>query len=99
MGTLVTSLVDALVTLGVHIRTGTSATRLERDRSATNAQPRYRVSVHGAEGDDEIQADAVIVTSPARASADLVSSVDATAGTMLRTWDHASVVMVTLRTV
>lgn len=99
MGMLVGSLADALGTLGVHIRTGTSAVRLERDRSPANSQPRYRVSVHGAEGDDEIQADAVIVTSPARASADLVSSVDAAAGTMLRTWDHASVVMVTLRSV
>lgn len=99
MGVIVTALLESLESLGVHVRTGTSATRLERGRSATNSESRYRVSTHGPDGDDALAADAVIVTSPARASADLVSSVDAAAGTMLRTWDHASVVMVTLRTV
>jgi len=47
----------------------------------------------------ELVADAVIVTTPARASAGFLTTVDSTVADLLGTWDHASVVMVTLRTV
>ncbi|MGA0878817.1 MAG: protoporphyrinogen oxidase [Ilumatobacteraceae bacterium] len=72
------------------MRTGCAATGLSRD-GATRS---YRLVA----GTEELTADAVVVTTPARASAGLIEPLDPEAGTMLRAWDHASVVMVTLRT-
>lgn len=90
MEALVTALATSLRTAGVELRTSCAVTELRRD----GATGTYRLIA----GPDELTADAVVVTSPARVSAGLIASLDAEAGTMARTWDHASVVMVTLRT-
>lgn len=92
MGTIVDALRTSLAASGVVLRTGCAVAGIAR--SADDAT--YRVTVST---DDDLVADAVVVTSPARQSAPLIAGLDPEAGALLRTWDHASVVMVTLRTV
>ena len=97
MGSLITALHRELIDLGVEIRTSTTVVSIDTDRAASGA-PLYRVSLSGA-STEELQAHAVIVTTPANPSAHLFSKVDTAVADLLKTWTHASVVMVTLRTV
>jgi len=96
MGSLITALRQELVTFGVDIRTSTTVTAMTKDRTASGNDG-YRLTLAGINS-EEINADGVIVTTPARPSAHLFTDIDPTVADLLRTWDHASVVMVTLRT-
>lgn len=99
MGSLIAALTDALTTLGVNIHTSSTVKAITKDSSTPDSStPHYRLSVDG-EFATEMSADAVIVTTPARASAGLFTTLDPTVANLLGTWNHASVVMVTLRTV
>lgn len=97
MGSLIAALAKALATLNVDIITSTAVTAIAKDTSLTG-QPRYRLSLEGAT-DQELLGHAVIVTTPAQPSAGLFDVIDPTVSNLLGTWDHSSVIMVTLQTV
>lgn len=92
LGQLIDALHSAVVSHGGTIHTGTSATAITSRRSPI--PHRYVVSTQGRINQD-IDCDAVLVCSPAKASAHLVQSLDPSVAAAMREWVHASVVIVT----
>ena len=88
MAALTDALAAALTRRGADMRTGTNVTRLERSGSA------WRVHVSGASGDATIDADVVLLATPARTTAPLLTELSPTASASLATFQHAGVVMV-----
>jgi oxygen-dependent protoporphyrinogen oxidase len=89
LGTLIDALRLHIERLGGTIMSGTRAVGIDRGSH-------YTVSTRGRHGGD-LGADAVVVCSPARASAPLLRSLDASVADALERWVHASVVIVTVR--
>jgi oxygen-dependent protoporphyrinogen oxidase len=87
MGAFVDAVAAGVRAGGGDIRTGTEIA------SITPAGTRY--AVHPAAG-DPIEADAIILATPAPVSAGLLLGLAPDAATLLRSWDYASVVMVTM---
>lgn len=88
LGSLIDALHRSIVESGGRVLMSTPVTSIARDAD------RYRVHTeHG----DEYTGDAVVITSPARHSARLVSTVSEAAGQGLAMMDHASVAMAILR--
>jgi oxygen-dependent protoporphyrinogen oxidase len=91
MGALVDALAGSVRARGGTIRTGTTAASVER------ADGRYRIGVDAGDGGpSELHADAVVLTSPARATAPLLARLSPDVGAALARVEHASVVMVAL---
>ncbi len=91
MGALVAALSDTVQSLGGVVRTGATVAALERARQG------YRIGV--TPGDDqasEVSADAVVLTSPARATAGLLAELSPDVAGVLGRMEHAGVVMVAL---
>lgn len=86
MGALIESLSQRFTSLGGSIITGARVESMQR------AGTGYEIS-HSAGG---TTADAVVVSSPARRSADMFGALDARAAELLATWEHASVVLITM---
>lgn len=86
MGSLVDTLAGRVTSLGGAIRTGAAVTEI------TRAHDGYLVTTV----DSAVECDAVVIASPARHSAALVRPLSEEVSEQLGTWDHASVVMVTL---
>ena len=86
MQTLVDAVRNAVEQLGGEVRTSCAVTSIERSGSTT--------IVHI--GSEELAADAVVLSSPARRTAGLVKESAPLAANLLATWEHASVVMVAL---
>ena len=83
-------LVDALVSmLGDRFQTGAPVTGLSR---GDGPEARWLVSTPTGTR----AADAVVLAVPAHVAADLVSPIDADAGTLLAGWQHASVALATI---
>ena len=83
-------LVDALVSmLGDRFQTGAPVTGLSR---GDGPEARWLVSTPTGTR----AADAVVLAVPAHVAADLVSAIDADAGTLLAGWKHASVALATM---
>lgn len=85
-GRLVDALVDALGERGVQLRTGVEVHELRRDRD------RWQVLV----GDEVVPADAVVLTSPVPATAQLLGSHCPDAAAELSAMTHSAVALVTL---
>ena len=90
MGALTDALTIALVQHSVEVRTGTTVTGIER---ATGG---WRVHVSGTTGPTSIDADAVLLATPARTTAPLLTDICPAAATALARFQHAGVVMVTV---
>ncbi len=88
LGTLITSLVAAIVAAGGVVRSSSAVESIERDAS------RYRLST--TTGREEI-ADAIVVASPARHSSRMLARLSPVASQGLAMMDHASVAMAILR--
>lgn len=86
MGALVTRLAERITSSGGRIVSGTSVQSVERAASG--------YVVHASDGAHDC--DAVVLASPARATAPLVAELDPAASALLARWVHATVVMVTL---
>ena len=90
MARLTDSLAAALADNGVEIRTGTTVASIEHSTSG------WRVHITGAPGTDHIDADAVLLATPARTTAPLLADLCPAAATSLARFEHAGVVMVTI---
>lgn len=89
MGRLPASLAAAVVAAGGEVRTGTRATGLRRGDG-------FVVTLVDAAGTEEqVHAEAVVVATPAAPAADLLAEVAPTAAAGLRSFDAASVAVVT----
>ena len=90
MGALVAAAEQAVIALGAAILTSTRVDSIEPNDNGC--------AVHVTDGASSrsITADHVVLCSPARHSADLVRDSAPDAARMLDTWEHASVVMLTL---
>lgn len=86
IGALIDTLVERVVALGGTIRTSATVENIERHGKG------YQVSLPG----HTLTCDAIAIASPARKSADFVAGVSQHAATLLRQWDHASVVLITM---
>lgn len=86
MGALIDTLAERVVALGGTIRTSATVENIERHHHGFN------VSLPG----HSIACDAIVIASPARKSADFVAGVNKHAASLLRQWDHASVVLITM---
>jgi oxygen-dependent protoporphyrinogen oxidase len=86
MGALTEALAQRFTSLGGTIVNGARVVGIQREGSS------YRV----AHSSGETMADAVVVSSPARHSSEFISDLDANASRLLATWDHASVVLITM---
>lgn len=89
LGTVVESLRQHIERLGGTILIGTRAERIERGQS-------YLVSTSGHHV-RALDADVVVMCSPARVSAELVRPLDPAIAAAFEQWTHASVVIVTVR--
>jgi oxygen-dependent protoporphyrinogen oxidase len=87
MATLTDALTDALRAAGVAIRTGTPVERLQRSGDGW--------SIHLGDA-TTLEADGVILATPAAATAPLLAEVSPEAAASLATFQHAGVVMATL---
>ncbi len=88
MGALPDALSAALTQRGADLRTGTNVTRLEHRAGA------WRLHLAGPSGDSTLDADAVLLATPARTTAPLLAALSPTASASLSTFQHAGVVMV-----
>ena len=86
MGALIETLAERVVALGGTIRTSETVESIERHGSHYN--------VHTT--NHTLQCDAIAVASPAKKSAAFIHAVDSHAASLLKQWDHASVVLITL---
>lgn len=86
MGALIDTLAERVVALGGTIRTSATVENIERHHKG------YNVSL----ADHTLQCDAIAIASPARKSADFVQGINKHAASLLRQWDHASVVLITM---
>ena len=86
MGSLIETLAARVQSLGGDIRTGSTVREITRTRDG------YMVITNDA----ALECDAVVLATPAKHTAGFVAPLDATASQQLSTWDHASVVMVTM---
>ena len=86
MQTLVDAVRNAVELLGGNIRTSCAVSSIERSRSTT--------TVHI--GSEQLDADEVVLCSPARRTASLIDESAPLAANLLASWEHASVVMVAL---
>lgn len=87
MGALIDTLAERVVALGGTIRTSAHVENIERHGKG------YQVLIPG----HTLTCDAISIASPARKSAEFVSGVDKHAASLLRQWDHASVVLITMQ--
>jgi len=90
MAALTDALATAVRDAGVDLRLGTAIATIER---ATNNGNGCRMHFAGG---DSIDCDGVVMATPARTTAPLLANISPAAATSLATFDHASVVMVTL---
>ncbi len=91
LGTLVDALAAHLVQAGVLVRTGVQAVRLERTEEG------YRLALSAAGAPvDPVSADAVVLATPAYASAELLSELAPRAAAALREIDYVDVASVVL---
>jgi oxygen-dependent protoporphyrinogen oxidase len=88
MSTLTDGLATALERRGAHVRPGTTVTGLERNGGG------WRVHVSGESGEATIDADAVLLATPARTTAPLLAELAPTASATLAGFQHVGVVMV-----
>jgi len=86
VGAMIATLEQRVVSLGVHIKTHNTVSNIER-----NGATYYVTTQH-----DRIEADAVILASPAAHTAKFIASLSADAAHSLSQWDHADVILVTL---
>lgn len=86
MGALVETLAQRVTSLGGVIVTGGRVSNIQRTTIG------YDISSSAG----EFNADSVVVASPAKHSAPFMESVDARASELLGSWNHASVVLITL---
>lgn len=86
MAGLVDALADQLATAGTTLRTGTAVRGLSR------AGERWLLATDGA----DVEADAVVVATPAHVAGPLLRAVDPEVGDVLGAIDHASVALVAL---
>ena len=86
MGSLIETLAARVQSLGADIRTGSPVREITRTRDG------YLVLTNDA----AVECDAVVLATPARHTAGFVAALDSAASQQLATWDHASVVMVTM---
>jgi len=89
---LTQTLNSAIVALNGQILTSTSVQSISRSGKG------YIVDIAG-ETSSSLHADSVIIASPARASAPLLKSLSEDAATLMRSAEHSSVVMATIKTV
>ncbi|WP_446663868.1 protoporphyrinogen oxidase [Flexivirga sp. B27] len=89
MGSLPKHLVRALLERGVSVRTGATVRALDRTDTG------WRVTVGETRSPEQLDADAVVVATPARATSRLVSSVAPDAGAALEAIEYASMAIVT----
>lgn len=87
MGALIETLAQRIESLGASIVLNTRVDSIARVNSC------YSVSTSNGQFD----ADAIVVASPAKHSAPFIAGVDETASAQLATWDHASVVLISMR--
>ena len=92
LGTLTQALNDAIITLGGQILTSSTVQGISR------ADKGYIVDINGATS-SSINADSVIVASPARASASLLKSLSEDVAALMSSAEHSSVIMATIKTV
>ena len=92
MGALVEATAAAVGSRGGSIRVSTRVTTVHR----TGHQ--YVVEVESPEGRSELRADAVIITTPGGSSGNLLRNLDTDVADAFGATEHASVVMVTLKT-
>lgn len=86
MGALIETLAERVTALGGTIRTSSTVENIEPHHDG------YQVSVSG----HIITCDAVVISSPAKKSAEFTRGLDRHAATLLSQWDHASVVLITM---
>jgi oxygen-dependent protoporphyrinogen oxidase len=86
IGAMIATLEQRVESLGVQIRTNNSVSNIERVGAAY-----YVTTQH-----DRIEADAVILTSPAAHTAKFMTSLNTDVANSLSRWDHADVILVTL---
>ncbi|MEY3266599.1 MAG: protoporphyrinogen oxidase, partial [Actinomycetota bacterium] len=86
MGALIESLTQRVSALGGRIQTGERVTAIEK--SAEGFTISTTITSHDA--------DAVVVASPAKHSAEFLRTLDARAADLLAQWTHASVVLITM---
>ncbi len=86
MGALIETLTQRVSALGGRISTGERVTAIEKN--ATGFTISTTLASH--------EADAIVVASPAKHSADFLRTVDARAADLLAQWTHASVVLITM---
>ena len=86
MGALIDTLAERVIALGGTIRTSSTVENIERHGSG------YQVSISG----HTLTCDAIAIASPAKKSADFVHGLNKHAASLLRKWDHASVVLITM---
>ena len=87
MGALIETLAQRVTSLGANIVLNAKVDSVERTSTT------YAVSSTAG----TFNADAIVVATPAKHSAPFMTSVDARASQQLATWDHASVVLISLR--
>lgn len=95
LSSLVHGLHARIEALGGVIHRATTVVSLEASTSRASGKT-YTITTRGRH-DGELHADAVVVCSPARHSADFMAPLDAEVAATLRTWSHASVVIATVR--
>lgn len=87
MGALIETLAQRITSLGATIVLNAKVDSVERTGSA------YSISSSAG----HFTADAIVVSTPAKHSASFIAGLDTTASEQLATWDHASVVLISLR--
>lgn len=91
-GRLVEAVAAACVDAGAELRTGTRVTGLDRP----TADGPVRLTLEGGTGATTVEADAVVLTTPAPAAADLLRGLSPAAATELAAIPHTSCTLVTL---
>ena len=86
MGSMIDTLGARVQSLGADVRTGSTVNAVERTHDG------YMVITDGA----AVPCESVVIASPARRSANFVRALDPNVAQQLQSWDHASVVMVTM---
>ncbi len=86
IGALIDTLAERVVALGGTIRTSSTVEAIERHGHG------YQVSLSS----HTLTCDAIAIASPAKKSAEFVGAIDKHAASLLREWNHASVVLITM---
>ena len=86
VGAMIATLEQRVTSLGVQIKTNNTVSNIERVNSTYYVTTQY----------DRIQADAVILASPASHTAKFVNSLNTDVASALSRWNHADVILVTL---